>query len=282
MEALYCLHLSLPAASWVNPTLLFFDRIGVITPDAPSRNLFDEHADQLISESLVRPVSAADRPQSQKTDDRFVGFLCRLAGKIRESGRIERLHVGNLAYSTLGEDLTRAGLLIRTNENWFEAPAWVAAHIISYFAIQLADRDGVPLLTDELSAGKVVAGESVTYAKVSRRIKAVTALLPVRPSAKPDDIFRFRDRHRQELHTFRDFVTELAEREAFTSDGERDFDYRLVEAKRVRDHIETELRGWGWGGAGFALTISAASIAAPMVEGSLLSAAANVLPLGCL
>lgn len=280
MDALYFPHLSLPASAWVNPALLYFDQLGVIAPDGRRADLHDRRTSELFDLDLARPVVARWR-DSEDSDDRFVAFVLGLASRRRSHGQIARIHAGKLAYSDIGNALLAAGLLLDGRDGWLEGPEWVIAHVMCYVALQLsASAHGeLALVTDETGAAEVVGGPRASF-QGSRRLRALTSLLPVPPDARPADIDRFRRTHRAELQIFRDYVTQLVTRDSATDEGEVKFGDRLEEAEKARDHLLGEMSSFNWKAHGPVIAIAAFSAAAPLAEHSPFSFAAGLLGLG--
>jgi hypothetical protein len=280
LDVLYFPRLSLPAASWVNPALLYFSSIGVIVPEGPVGGLFDRRTEAFLRSGLVEPVQAPYRPALPEVDARFVGYLQgRASVMAARAAAVERVHLGKLSRSPLSTDLIRSGLLVRADGEWLEGPDWVVAHVMCYLAMQLSTAHGVPMVTDEASAGRIVAGDD-HRSSASRRIKALTTLLPLAASARPDDILEFRHRHERELSRFRSYVEELISPNVPVEASEISFRVDLAEARRLREYLEGELESNGWRGPALQLTMSLTAVGASTAEQSYLSAAAGLLPLG--
>src|SRR3954469_7819166 len=117
MEALYFPHLSLPAATWVNPALLYFDRLAVIAPEGPHAGLFDRRTDELISLGMARTVTPHGAWDNRE-NAAFMAYMLGRASGAKSFDRIARLHAGKLAYTPLAEGLEEAGLLARLEGGW--------------------------------------------------------------------------------------------------------------------------------------------------------------------
>ena len=187
MEALYFPHLSLPASTWVNPALLFFDRLAIIAPDrSGDPGLHDPRTRELLDRDMVR-LATADGSWGGRSEQILLSYMLGLASGRRQGGAISRINVGKLAYGPLAAELERAGLLARTGGPWLEGPEWVVAHLMSYLALRIADhsRTPLPLVTDQRAAARTMIGSREATLD-SRRLRAATRLLPVhRTRASP-------------------------------------------------------------------------------------------------
>lgn len=279
MEALYFPYLSLPASTWVNPNLLYFDQLGVIAPEGEHGGLFDYRTAELLDLGMVRPI--IPRGNWNRGDDAaFIAFLLGQSATKRGYDRVERVHAGKLTYTPIAEALIDAGFLAQVEGGWLEGPDWVVAHVMAYLAAQIAAHapHPLPLITDERAAVRIMVGP-LEARSMSRRLRAVARLLPVPPDAKPRDIERFRENHRNELHSFRDFVNELILQDAMNSQGQAGFENRLRDAERLRDYLANEMRDFDWREQGTSYTIGVFSVAAPFIEQAPWSVGASVLGL---
>jgi hypothetical protein len=265
VEALYFPSLSLPSSTWVNPALLFFDRLGVIAPQGPGRNLFDDRTHELIQLGLARPVTPHGLWQEGE-NDAFISYMLGRASAERSYTSIQRIHVGKLTYTPIADVLERAGLLIRVDDAWLEGPEWVVGRIMAYLALQTSlhsDRP-LPLVTDERAAARVVTGSEAQA--TSRRLRAVSRLLPAPADVPPRDLERFRRHNLPELHSFRRYLEQLISRDPLSTTGEASFESRLREAERLRDHLLGEMEGFSWRKQGPVITLSAMAIGASAIE----------------
>jgi hypothetical protein len=284
--ALFYPNLSLPGAAWTNPNLLFFDEIGVIAPEGDERELFDGPTRLLMEHGLVRPVEPIRYAQDDEDDGHLVSHLLGMAQLQPEHRELARIHLGKIAFSRLPSELMKLGLLRPSKRNgWLEGPTWVANYVMSVLATRMASHPGldVSLVTNLRSAVRLVAGvPQIKLAAGSRRVRAVSRLLPIGPDAELAEILRFRERHRAELRGFRGLVECLVRRSPDGSDGEADFDARLRQAEEVRRHLVGELEAVRTAAPPLPIAISITAIAAPAVEASYYSAAAAVAGLGYL
>lgn len=281
MEALYFPHLSLPPSSWVNPALLYFDRIDVIAPDGHSGDLFDERTDALLREGMVRTIHPFSYHWSEGEDERFIAFLYGVARAPPRMPGVERLHFRKISHTSLGEELTRSGLLMRVEGDWLEGPRWVCAYVMGYLAWQLSSHPELqlPLVTDEDAAERLMIGKPLRRSHPSRRSRAVSKLLPVPGYVSVRALANFKEEHRRELLAFRGFVEELVTRDCLTEEDEARFEERLGEAVRLRAHLEGEIKGVGWQPSGIEVSLAAATAVAPALEGLILSSGVGLLSL---
>jgi len=279
MQALYFPRLSLPASTWVNPNLLYFDWLGVIAPDGGHDGLFDHRTSELLDLGMVRPVIPSGG-WDREDDGAFIAFLLGQSATRRRFGRIERVHAGKLMHTPIAEALIDAGFLARVDGGWLEGPDWVVGHVMAYLAAQIAThaRNPLPLITDERAAARVMVGPQEARS-MSRRLCSIARLLPVPAYADPSDIDIFRRDHRNELHSFRNFVDELITRDAPNDDGEAQFATRLRDAERLRDHLVNEMGSFNWREQGPSYAIGIAGAAAPLIEQAPWSLGVGVLGL---
>lgn len=279
MEALYFPYLSLPAATWVNPALLFFDRLGVIAPEGSHSGLFDRRTEELVELGLAQPITPHGI-WDDRENDAFIGYMLGRASAERSYGRVERVHVGKLSYTPLAATLEEAGLLARVDGAWLEGPAWVVGRVMAYLAVQTAlhSRRPLPLLTDERAAARAVVG-SEEARTMSRRVRAVSRLLPVPADIPPVEIERFRRRHRHELTAFREYIAHLTDPYPTAREVEASFEEQLQEAERVKAHLIGEMNDFQWRKFGPDISILALTVGASAIEQSPWSAGVGLLGL---
>ncbi|KXV35667.1 hypothetical protein AD942_00315 [Gluconobacter japonicus] len=285
LEALFYPALSLPGAAWTNPNLLFFDRIGVIAPIGPARELFDGPTRLLIEHNLVRPIEPFQYAIDYDDDDNVLSYLLGMAQNQKRC-EVARIHLGKLNYSPILLELVKHKLLWKIyHEEWLEGPTWVIEYIMSVLALRIvANRNlNLSLLTNLPSAGRLVAGIPPRNQTLnSRRLRAVAQLLPVGPDAEIKQILKFREQHQPELRAFRGFLETLLRRSPTGHDGEADFEARLREAERVRNHLVGELDSIRKEAPALPIALSIAAIAAAAVEISPYSTGVGVAGLGYL
>lgn len=267
MDALYFPHLSLPSSTWVNPALLYFDRVGVIAPEGDHRSLFDHRTQELLDLGMARAV--IPRGEWGREQDRdFISFLLGIASSKRSYGRIERVHAGKLMYTPIADALESAGLLSRVDHGWLEGPDWAVGRVMAYLALQISSHEPrpLPLVTNERAAARVMSDQEGKTA--SRRVRAVARLLPAPSDALPREIDQFRRAHHRELEAFRGYIDALITRDQMDDDGETSFEERLREAERVRDHLVGEMQAFDWRSQGPGFAIAALGAVAPLMEQS--------------
>ena len=279
MDALYFPYLNLPASTWVNPALLFFDCLAVIAPDGGERAWHDRRTRELIELQMVRPE--VPRGWDDQEDRALLSYLLGRASASRSDSAIARVHAGKLAYGGLAEGLIEARLLVRTDDNWLEGPEWVVAHLMSYLALQISAHSprSLPLVTDQRAAARVMVGPREAVLE-SRRIRAVSRLLPVPPGARPSELAAFREQHGRELRNFRDYLNALITRDPFNPDGEDRLEARIRQAEELRAHLVGEMRSFDWRDRGIAISILALSTGAALPDHAPWTFGAGLVGLG--
>lgn len=286
MDALYFPHLTLPGRSWINPNLLYFDRLSLIAPwRGGDRHIFDRPTRDLIDANLVQPLDPYDYAHAE-SDQNVVEHIIRLAESDPGIDRTASIHLGKIAHTRIPRELVNYGLLWEaTDHSWLEGPQWVVDRIMSAIAVRmLADPDkNLALVTDELQAQSVLTeGDSRTQRRRERRLEAIMTLLPVAPNVPIEKLLKFREAHARELREFRSFVESLAFRSADADERDEDFRPRLRQATEHRNHLIGELQTIQSRSSPVAIAISAAAVLAPALEGSRYSLAASALGMGYL
>lgn len=272
-QALYFPNLSLPQASWVNPAILYFDRIQVIAPVGRWDDLYDRRTEELIGEDVVAPVTPGTMGWDTETDSRFVRYLTQLPGAQRRDFAPARIHLGKLAHTALADDLRATGWLHDDGDGWLVAPQWAADQVLTYLALQMAtsSREEASLVTDAGPAWTRVTGVTPSERRRTRELQTVTSLLPVAASASTAELLRFRRRHARALHEFRD---EIASVLAFP---DRDLD--ISELRERRDELVADLEGFNIASSAVTIVVAALPIGAALIEGSPWSAGAGTAAL---
>lgn len=214
-------------------------------------------------------------------DQKFLAFMMGRASAIKSTGKIARVHAGKLVYGELAAQLIRARMLMNAGDGWLEGPEWVAAHLMSYLALQISQNADRPLhlISDERAAVQTMVGSGEANG-MYRRLRGVTRLLPVPPGARIADIDAFRRGHRPELERFRHYVNELIIRDAVDAHGEQRFEERLREAERLRDHLTGEMSSFDWQERGLNITILAITTAAAPLDHAPWTFGAGLIGLG--
>lgn len=277
MDALYFPSLSLPGAAWTNPNLLYFDKIGVIAPSGNERDLFDGPTRMLIEHRLVQPIDPQRYALDDRGDELVIGHLLGIAPRQRDHGPIAKIHLGKISYTSFLQELLRLGMLWRSNaSDWLEGPSWVVDYIMSVLATRMIAHPELKmsLVTDQSFASRLITGTSDSR-RVVRRLKLLARLLPIGPEATIDDILNFRQENRQELKQFRSLVEGLILRSRGELDGQNEFEARIREAERLRDHLVDRLRAVSSRNY-TELALSISNVVAPLIEHSLYSVGAAV------
>lgn len=283
LDALYFPSLSLPGPAWTYPNLLYFDKIRVIAPDADERVLFDAPTRTLMGCNLVERVKPERYAIDPDSDARVISHLVGLAQKHRRHTECHRLHLGKIEHTNFAQEIVDLGLLWHSSDDWLEGPSWVVDYIMSVLATRMMLHPdlNLSLISDDQTASRLVAGTGHDQRIVAnRRLKAVTRLLPIGPDANIDNMVRFRNDHRAELRMFREAVEYLSLHSPIGPDGDLDFDARLTQAERLRNHLVGELQLVRSMAPPITIALSVASIVAPLAETAYFSAAAGALGLG--
>jgi hypothetical protein len=273
VEALYFPNLSLPQSNWVNPAILYFDRIQVIAPMGRWDGLYDRRTEELIGEDVVAPVTPGMSGWDREADDRFVQYLTQLPAAQKRNLAPASVHLGKLAYTSLADDLRATRLLQDDGDGWLAAPQWVADQVLTYLALQMTTSShvGASLVTDTGPAWTRVTGVTVSERHRTRELQAVTSLLPVAASASTAELVSFRRRHERALLEFRrEISVALA-----TPDNHQD----LWELQRRRDELIADLRGFNIASSAVVVAVTALPIGAALIEGSPWSAGAGMAAL---
>ena len=282
INALYFPHLTLPDASWINPSLLFFDQLQLIAPlDARSR-LFDERTNELIDVGYVRPTYPGSFGWDHASDERFTEAVARLPQGRRRAVEPTRIHMGKLEQSRLSRGLQDLGLLHREGRDWFVGPRWLAGELLTYLALQIAQRspDAPALVTDEGPAWTAATGMNALSRRRSRELAAIASLLPVSPAAEIRTILSFKDRHAGELSAFRDRVSELSAIGLASVGGDMEFAAQLSDARQQRDELSRRLEERSLLSSAIAVSLAALPLGAAILEGSPWTAGAAYVALG--
>jgi hypothetical protein len=286
-QVLYFPNLSLPEAGWVNPAILFFDCIGVISPDHPDErdDLFDERTQALIDAQVVKPVWPGHfYSWGSSTEETLFNILTEKTQTKPIADQFERLHVGKFRHSNVLERLIDRGFVKTTeSDSWVSAPDWMAIDLMNYLALQLSCSPdlGMDLVTDRGIAWTCLTGRAVGDYQADQRLRAITSLLPVGPDADVDGLLNFRARQSTELIKFRSYIEALlhdASSPETRMTGQ--FEARLTEAERCRKELVQALETMRWGKVFGRVFVSALPMASSFADHSPWSAGAGLVSLG--
>ncbi|WP_419316816.1 hypothetical protein ACN2C7_10175 [Caulobacter sp. ErkDOM-E] len=273
LQALYFPNLSLPESSWVNPAILYFDRIQVIAPMDQRADLYDRRTEELIGEDVVVPVTPGMSGWDREADARFVRYLTQLPGTQRRDLAPARVHLGKLAYTDLADDLRATGQLHEDRDGWLVGPRWAADQVLTYLALQMTtfSREEASLVTDTGAAWTRVTGITTSERRRANELQTVTSLLPVAASTPIRELVRFRRQHARALQEFRDEIISVL------AAGSGDIDLR--ELHQRRDELVDDLKGFNLVSSTVSVAVTALPIGAALVEGSPWSAGAGIAAL---
>lgn len=273
LQALYFPNLSLPESSWVNPAILYFDRIQVIAPMDRRPDLYDRRTEELIAEDVVLPVTPGMSGWDREADGRFVHYLTQLPRAQRRNVAPTRVHLGKLAYTHLTDELRATGWLHEDGDGWLVGPQWAANQVLTYLALQMTvfSQDEASLVTDIGAAWTQVTGITPSERRRAREFQTVTSLLPVAGSTSTRELVRFRRRHARALQEFRDEITSVL--------ASRDRHIELRELQQRRDELVADLQGFNIASSAINVTVTALPIGAALIEGSPWSAGAGIAAL---
>jgi hypothetical protein len=280
--ALYFPKLSLPHSSWVNPAVLFFERIQVIAPLEAAGDLYDARTEQLIEAKVVEPVVPGMGPWDLDADERFIRHLNEIPNDRRRQTAPTRIHLGKLEYTNLAGGLRDCGFVQNERGGWFFTPRWAADQILTYLALQMVTHsyDGVSLVTDAGAAWTLATGLTTQQRQHGRSVEAVAKMLPVAPRAPVEDLLAFRKAHAKALAEFRDYISTLIETEQQGQAGDFEFQQRLSDAARRRDELVQTLKAANLAKAAVTITISALPVAAALAAHDPYAAGAGAVALG--
>lgn len=273
LQALYFPNLSLPQSSWVNPAILYFDRIQVIAPMERRPDLYDRRTEELIAEDVVVPVTPGMSGWDPEADGRFVRYLTQLPSAQKRNVTPARVHLGKLAYTHLTDELRATGWLHEDGDGWLVGPRWAADQVLTYLALQMTafSQEEASLVTDMETAWTQVTGVTPSERRRARELQTVTSLLPIAGSTSTHELVRFRRRHARALQEFRDEIASVL--------AARDRNIDLRELQQRRDELIADLQGFNMASSAVNVTVTALPIGAALVEGSPWSAGAGIAAL---
>jgi hypothetical protein len=189
--------------------------------------------------------------------------------------KLYRIHRGKLVHTRLLEELLERRLLRPDpwDDQWLTGPEPVCIRVMTALAQRiLRSGEAAAIVTNRSAALQMASREPLDHSTYySRRLDAVSRLLPVSPSISPEALARFKADHASALRRFRSFVERLIRRDA----NESMFEARLAEAEELRDNLIGELETIGARGGASPFALIIANIVAPLLEASFFSAAAN-------
>lgn len=267
---LYYPYINLPENTWLTRMLLYYDRIGTITPLSYQRhpNRFLPYTLDLIKENLVLQVFPYQYVDSV---DRFVesfeGYIESLGDELisrrksfREKGKLFRpnhmkIHVSKM--QSLCNYLVRKRIAKKADNEWYDVEYSTALDFMSYLAAMIGqvDEAGFIPVTDALfPLNRLV--RSISYdARVENKTREIrTQLLtnlfpaPTQP-LKALDILRFKEKHSDKLSEFRYYVeNSIIDILKNTNEDLRSRQVALFNQKAQEDieEIEASMSEHGW------------------------------------
>ncbi len=289
-KILYFPTISIPKTQWLMGALFYWDKVGSIVPleylERPSKlgkNMRElvhaELIEQVVPEEYLRTVQNFEKPFLDFIDnDTAIKHISELGklGLIGQNGIIKsttQIHMGKL--STIGEELLRRGLAVKRSGSWYHIESYTASNYMTYLATILGSITKFTPITDsynELSNLLPTGNKRDTRNALKEQLKAsiIEKVLPIPFSIEdPYDIYRFKEKHYENLKRFRQYIEE------FVLNLETSPDYQLEDriklfTETAEDEIKfiTErMQSFKWRMVGLATICSVASPAVSLVNG---------------
>jgi len=264
-KVLYYPYIALPPSQWLIQMLLYWDKVGTITPydfvQEPDRH--EPFTRSLIREGLVQQVIPSwylgGVPDFVSA---FVGYLESLAPQRLDQRRRAfesttgfKIHVEKL--DTLEYEFRKSGLARPADRPWLEVEQETAKEFMIYLAAvlgRLPDLGYAPVTDDDKYLERFVEGrpqESAVGRVDLLRIQVLNDLLPgPRRPVTVEEIARFKDRHGDQLRRFRRHIEEELTMAADLSDEglrQRRIELLVDGAHEEIREIQTRMGEAGWG-----------------------------------
>ena len=224
---LYYPYINLPQTTWLTRMLLYYDRVGTITPldyvDNPIQ--FTPHTLDLIKENLVTQVFPYQYVSSiEGFAESFEEYIDSLGDDLisrRRSFRKQdnpfhpnhvKIHVSKM--EPLCDYLVRNRLAQKADNQWYDVEDSTALDFMSYLAAMIGQVDEagfIPVTDEALPINRLVKSISPDARVEGKTGEIRTQLLknifpaPVQPLGA-FDILRFKERHGDKLSIFRNYV----------------------------------------------------------------------------
>lgn len=221
-KALYFPYIRVPDSAWFARVLLYWDEVGAIVPSEFmwNRAHLGEHMAALLRAGLVRQFAPGPYVyRAPRFTEAFLEFLNargrhgRAAEGIRPVSKWVRIHMEKLG--ELPRELVSMGLARKDRDPWYEVEPETATHFMAYLACvigQMEEDGGYAPITDQVANLDPLAPLIPSASDPLQSLRAVVLekTLPAPVYAKPDDLARFKEMHRDQLRRFRIRVEDLA------------------------------------------------------------------------
>lgn len=231
-KLLYYPYISIPNATWLAQSLLYWDGLATIVPTEFLRNPhgFSPFARQLLQDGVIEAVLPEEYAYSRPDD--FLRFLEWVEEHLSEFSlnypkrtlvptRMYHIHVGKLGF--IGSELEHWGLSQRVDNKWYTMDPKLAQAFMTFLAILIGqETDRIPMtdtyqgMSSLFCIGKLAPRTNAQIVRNKLRGSILDHILPV-PSLVENytDLLRFKDRYHDELVRFRchieDFIVSLEE-----------------------------------------------------------------------
>ncbi|WP_456276497.1 hypothetical protein [Bacillus sp. AK128] len=215
---LYFPNISIPKTPWLYKTLLYWDSIGVISPEhyMKSPDRFEQHMGPLLESGLVKPLMPLHQIKNLPLfKEKFLYYLDNNYTGIKgvNSSYSVRIHFEKM--DSIGSELIRRGFAKRTNHwEWLLVKRDVGNLYMSYLATVLAKlNDFTPITNSALNLNihterfKRVDNHAIHYNAIRNII--VDSIFPVPLEVENVwDLIRFKEKHEVSLRAFRTKIEE--------------------------------------------------------------------------
>ncbi|MBZ5753044.1 DUF6236 family protein [Metabacillus rhizolycopersici] len=289
-KILYFPSISIPKSQWLMGSLFYWDKVGSIVPleflDEPS--LLGEHMRKLVEAKLIEQVVPEEYLWNiPNFEEAFIDFIDNnpvflpisnlgKLGLIGQNGVIKtttEIHMGKLR--SLGQKLEQRGLATKGRGAWYTVEGYTASNFMTYLATVLGTITEYTPLTDsynELSyfLPKTEKENTREIFIEQLRAKVIEKVLPVPASVEdPYDIYRFKEKHCDELARFRRHVEEFILNLELLPEYQVEERIKLF-AENSEDeirYISDRMKSFKWRMINFATFCSIASPALGLVKG---------------
>ncbi|QGM29320.1 hypothetical protein GI482_02425 [Bacillus sp. N3536] len=229
-KILYFPTINIPKSQWLMSALFYWDKVGSIVPldflERPHR--LDKYMRELVHAELIEQVVPEQYlgsiPNLRKG---FLDYIDNnpvfnhisglgnmgLIGNGRLIQSTSLIHMGKL--DDIGEELVRRGLATKQRGPWYSVESYTASNYMTYLATLLGTvTDYTPVTNSykELSNFLEIPKKHNNRKALKEQLRArvLEKILPV-PSVidDPYDIFRFKEKHYDELRRFRNYIEDF-------------------------------------------------------------------------
>jgi len=269
-NVLYYPYINLPESEWLTRMLLYYDKVGTITPPSyktrPEK--FMPYTLDLIKEDLVIQVFPYQYVYSvERFAESFKEYIDSLGDELK-SRRLSfenkdkpflpkrmKIHVSKM--ELLCDYLVKNRLAVKADNQWYDVEISTALDFMSYLAAiigQVDEAGFIPITDNVFPINRLVKSIShdvrIENTTGALRIQLLKGLLPS-PSQplKAEDILRFKMRHGDKLSEFRNYVEQsILDILRHTDEDLRERQIVLFNQKAQEDieEIKAFLQEHGW------------------------------------